>query len=46
MVKGYMVTSGEHPTHMFLCDNCVGSYDVETDEGQSNESCEDCGEDE
>lgn len=44
MVKGYLVTSGERPTHMYLCDDCVGSYDVEVDQGKANEACEACGE--
>jgi len=44
VVKAYLVSSGEGPTHKYLCDDCVGSYEVETDEGKASEPCEDCGE--
>lgn len=47
MVKGYLVTSLAGPTHKYLCDDCVGIYDVETEEGEAKgEDCEDCGESE
>ncbi|MBK5074614.1 hypothetical protein I2492_15470 [Budviciaceae bacterium CWB-B4] len=46
MVRGYLVSNPEGPTHKYLCDDCVGSYEIETDEGKANEDCEDCGENE
>lgn len=37
--------SSENYPSMVLCENCVGNYDVVTEEGSSNEPCEECGED-
>lgn len=35
-------SSENYPT-MTLCEDCVGGYEIVTDEGPSNEDCEDCG---
>lgn len=44
MIYKYLVSCPEKGIdHKILCDNCVGSFDVQVKEGASSGPCEECG---
>lgn len=44
MIYSYLVSCPEKGIdHKILCNNCVGSYDVQVTERPSSGPCEDCG---